>query len=682
MQCGSRTTPTGILSLNTPVINFTPRAELEPQANLEAFIEICKLSKVLNADAQFHQNIWELEHLKGQNKTNRAIFSSLEASRTSAPKPAMPQPFLDFAKATLIYLHDKRPVASQAVRISAFRFLEASLRDWNKGSRPTAVNVEILDTALEMAKSQVSAAVAYRVAGQLELIAELMNSKGFIVLRKPWRHSMKKPSELGSRISKESLNARQEKLPSAAALRALAGIFHEAVTPPDVMVSSYTALMLCAPERINEVVRLVRNCIVEGDGRFEGKVGLRWAGSKGASDTTKWLPSEMVPVAQQAISNLVNVTTPAQQIAQWYTENPNSIFLHEAVSGLRNKSVLTDKEVALVLWGDEKKAAAARTWASITKKLDKVPSDSKKVSFLFADVERAVLAMLPSTFPYVPGAPELLCKDSLGLMRSNECHAERATYLCMFVCVDQALVTDSFGTRDDRGSIFERYDYTEDDGSPIELRSHSLRHYLNMLANMGGLSSAEIAIFSGRKDVGQNRAYDHMSSDEVQAPISQAIKRGFTGGLVPVSARTLIARSDFKSIGLVAAHTTEYGWCNHNFASEPCQMYRDCINCEEQECIKGEAHKEEKLRMLQSETEYLLRTAQEALSEEEYGADTWVQHQTNTLSRVNALLGIIDDPKVPVGASIRLNVENAPLITANVVQSRKVVTFERRRRLK
>jgi hypothetical protein len=186
-----------------------------------------------------------------------------------------------------------------------------------------------------------------------------------------------------------------------------------------------------------------------------------------------------------------------------------------------------------------------------------------------------------------------------------------------------------------------------------------------MLAQMGGMSSTEIAIFSGRKDVKQNRAYDHMTSDEVQAPVSEALKAGFTDNLVVAEARDLIVRSDFKRTGAVAAHTTEYGWCLHDFASEPCSMYRDCINCEEQECVKGEAHKEANLRQLKSETEYLLNAAREALTDEEYGADNWVKHQTQTLERLNLLLSIIEDPSVAPGARIRLKVVNAPLVTAD-----------------
>lgn len=669
--------------MSIPVLNFTPRAELEPSANLDAFVRLCRDSEVLGAKAQFDKNVWDVGYLKGQNKVHRAVFSTLEASRENEPTPSLPHPFLDFAKATLVYLHDKRAVASQAVRIAAFRCLEAALRESSKGSRPTAVDEMVLDSAVELACKQVSPGVAYRIAGQLEYIAEFMRTKGFIALRQRWTHGLKKPQELGSRISKEALTARQEKLPSAATLRALGAIFYEAIEPADVLVSSNTALMLCAPERINELLRLRRNCLVEGDGEYCGKLGLRWSGSKGFENTTKWLPTEMVPIARQAVANIIQVTAPAQDLVAWYMLNPKKLYLHEGAAHLRNAKILTLEQIALILWGNETMKGPATLWAQTTNNLPKQLLGGQRIGFLFGDVEHAVLAMLPATFPFMPGAPDLICQDAMAIMRTNELHSTRATYLCMFTCVDYTAITSRFGVYEDRKSIFERLGYFEDDGSSITLQSHSLRHYLNMLAQTGGLSSTEIALFSGRKDVRQNRAYDHMTSDEVQAPISQALKGGFTSELEPVFSLglNLITRSEFKGLALTAAHTTDYGWCAHDFASEPCQMYRDCINCEEQECIKGETQKEANLKMLKSETEYLLKQAREALSEEEYGADTWVKHQSVTLERVNVVLSILEDPAVPTGARIRLDVGNAPLITTNNAHPVRVSKITRRKAL-
>ncbi|XYJ10457.1 integrase [Telluria sp. B2] len=661
--------------MSAPVLNFMSRAELQPSANLAAFVELCRHSEVLGAKREFDKNIWDIGYLKGQNKVHRVVFSTLEAADSHKPEPSLPHPFLDFAKATLVYLQDKRPVTSQSVRVAALRCMEAALQASSKGSRPTAVDESVLDSAVELAKRQVSPQVAHRIAGQLEYIADFMRVNGFITLRQRWTHGMKGPQELGSRISKEALTARQAKLPSAATLRALGAIFYEAAEPVDVLVSSNAALMLCAPERINELLRLRRNCLVEGDGEYRGKLGLRWSGSKGFENSTKWLPTEMAPIARQAVANIIQVTAPAQRLASWYTANPTKLYLHEGAQHLGDREVLTPAEIALVLWGDETAMIQACNWAQCTNKLTKTDLGRRRIGFFFKDVELAVIAMLPATFPFVPGAPELLCKDSMAVMRTNELHAAKATCLCMFTCADYTAITSHLGRCKDRKSIFERFGHVEDDGSLIKLKSHSLRHYLNMLAQTGGLSSAEIAIFSGRKDVKQNRAYDHMTSDEVQAPISQALKNGFTSELEPVSGarRNLVTRSEFKGLGLTAAHTTEYGWCTHDFACEPCQIYRDCINCEEQECIKGEEQKEANLRMLKGETEYLLKQAREALGDEEYNADTWVKHQSDTLERVNALLSILDDPEVPDGARIRLDVANAPLISVDEVHPVKVV---------
>lgn len=648
--------------MNDRILHFTPLAELEPQANLEAFIALCRQSSVFDAQAQFDKDVWDTGRQKGQNKILRAVFSTMEAASLDSVAPCMPQPFLDFAKATLVYLQDTRPVVNPGQRISALRYLEAALRVLNKGSRPTAVNPEVLDQAVELARSKVSAAVAYRVGGQLELIAKFMASKGFIELRQSWVHGIKKPHEGGSRISKEALAARQKKLPSEATLRALGGIFYEATEPADVLVSSFMALLLSAPERINEALRLKRNCIVEGEGRFAGKLGLRWSGSKGFENTTKWLPTQMAPIAREAVENLLAVTARGHELATWYADNPTLMYYHDDARHLRSKDVLTPKEIGLILWGKTDRRLAANLWAR-DKSLDSVPLDIRSIGYRRVDVERAVLSMLPDTFPYVPGDTTLLCKDAVGVICVNEMHDAKATYRCMFECVDYTIIDNRLGVAG-KASIFDRLNYTQDDGSRIKLNSHSLRHYLNMLAQMGGLSSAEIAIFSGRKDIKQNRAYDHMSSDEVQAPISQAIKAGFTTALIPASSRNLISRSEFKGIGVVAAHSTDYGWCVHNFAAEPCQMYRDCINCEEQQCVKGESHKEANLRRLKDETEYLLGQARQALDGEEYGADNWVKHQTMTLQRIDALLGIMDDPTVPHGARIRLDlVANAPLVT-------------------
>lgn len=642
-------------------IHFTPRDELDGQVNLSAFIELCRHAPVLSANEQFEKNIWETgKTRKGKNGTDRIVFSTMEAAKENKHVPTLPEPYLSFAKAVIVYMDDKRPVVSQGPRIAALRLLEAALRDHNKDRRPTAVSHTVLDTAADLAKRNLDGA-AYGVAGQLEAIAALMRDKRFVHFTSRWVHGLSKPHETGSRIDEASLRARRDKLPSPAAIRGLAGVFLNAVGVADTLISSSATLMICAPERINEVTRLPRNCLVQGDERFEGKLGIRWAGSKGADDHVKWIPTQMAGIAREAISRLEASSRKANEIAAWYVRNPRAIYLAEGAQHLREMELLTTAEVSLLLWGPS--GGNAIQWCK-QQSID-LMKEGGAVKVRFSDVEKAVLSMLPRTFPYLPGeGPPIRVDEALCVMRKNELHPRRASYECMFDLLEQSDIASRLGQRNDSGipSLFSKYGFTEDDGTPIVVNSHAFRHYLNTLAQMGGLTDVQIAVFSGRVDVRQNSVYDHMTSDQAQAPIHTATKtHGFMAGLVAAPSRKLVNRADFAGLGLGAAHTSDYGYCRHDFAAEPCQMHRDCLNCEEQECVKGEAHKEANLRARIEETRNLLSAAKTALTDEEYGADRWVTHQEKTLKRAEALLAILSDAATPAGARVRLAGEDLPM---------------------
>lgn len=645
--------------MTATILHFTPQDELSARENMMNFIGACRQSAVLGALTQFNLNIWNDGYRKAKTGKSRIVFSTLEASQQAHPQPtpALPEPFLSFAKASLVYLQDRRPVVSQGPRLSALRCLEAALRRMGKDSRPTAIDTCILDAAVEIAYESVTPSVAYRVAGQLSILADTMQELGVVNLRGRWLHGRKKPSEINSRISDAALTARQKKLPSAAAIRAIASIYNEANNFSDSVVTSYCALMLCAPERINEVMRLDIRCLVEGELRFQGKLGIRWPGSKLASDTIKWLPSHMTALARDALNRLEKSSAAARAVADWYTTNPDKIYLHEDALHLRKSELVSSKDIGLILWGKDSPKDSVNTWINWhgIKPTGKVCGS---YFYRLRDIEAAVLRLLPETHPMVPGAPNLECRKALSVCLLNELHKCKAKYLCMYQVISQSEINDRLVPSEKRPSIFERYGYTEEDGAKIHITTHGFRHYLNTLAQLGGLSDTEIAIFSGRKDIQQNRAYDHLTSDQVLAPVIKATATGFRGDLIAGVGRQLVTRSEFMELGRPASHTTEFGYCMLDFAAEPCPNHRDCITCDEQVCVKGEVQKEQKLRAAKVEAEQALSRARSALSEDEYGADRWVSYYNKRLSRINELLNTIDNPHIPVGARIWLTKES------------------------
>ncbi|MCJ8350873.1 hypothetical protein [Moritella sp.] len=60
-------------------------------------------------------------------------------------------------------------------------------------------------------------------------------------------------------------------------------------------------------------------------------------------------------------------------------------------------------------------------------------------------------------------------------------------------------------------SIFSRYGLKEDDGSNIKIESHMPRHQLNTFLALADVAEHQQALIVGRRDIEQNRAYQHLS---------------------------------------------------------------------------------------------------------------------------------------------------------------------------
>lgn len=153
----------------------------------------------------------------------------------------------------------------------------------------------------------------------------------------------------------------------------------------------------------------------------------------------------------------------------------------------------------------------------------------------------------------------------------------------------------------------------------------------------------------------QNRAYDHQSDRDVLALVRLAVgdDQSSVGTLAHLQKAMLIRRDEFARLKVPTAHTTEFGYCIHDFSMLPCQLHQDCLNCDEQVCIKGDVVREANRRRHRDETRTLLAAAEAAVAEAFAGADRWREHQRKTLERLDQLCGILDDPCIPSGTVIR-----------------------------
>ncbi|MES2580515.1 MAG: integrase [Pseudomonadota bacterium] len=642
------------------LVLFQSKAELDAAENLQGFIDSCRNElTVFGADLLFTENIWDISdfiNLKGHgNKRHRLVFSNFETVNDNSPTP-MVEPFLSFAKAYFRYMQGFRPINGIGPRLVALRALEVSLRECGGDANPIRSDILIFNRAAQKIVEKYSAAAAYRQGGQLEMLAKFLSDNKLLSKPVRWRNFINRPGD-AVRVGKEFDKRRNDKMPTQAALDTLPEIFRRAVDPVDVIVSSVAAMLCSSPDRISELLSLPLDCEVRQKNVKTGieAYGLRWWPAKGANPMIKWIVPSMVTVVQEAISKIRNVTDEARRIAKWYEDNPGKLFLLPSNEYLRSLEWLSMKEVTSILGFTERTSAII--WCNnnniqITKKLN-------KNYVRFSDIERVMSDMLPKYFPVMDQNTGCKYSEALFVVRINELGGQRATYNCMIEPVTINQINTGLGGRVDKGfnSIFSKFGYLEPDGSNINISTHQFRHYLNTLAQAGGLSQIDIAKWSGRTHLNQNAAYDHVTPGQMIEKIRESIgdDSKMFGPLAELSKKNLIPRDEFARLMVPTAHTTQLGYCIHDYTMSPCKIHMDCINCGDLVCIKGDLQKEQALRIQLDEAKLLLQKAEDATKKQYFGSDRWLEHHKVTVERLSELVSIMDNTSVPIGAIIQLS---------------------------
>jgi hypothetical protein len=640
----------------TKLFVFTPKAELDAKQNVELFVHRCRHEcTAFGPDLPLDDPIWDISTsivLKGRRTVTRVIFSNYYAAKAGKEVPTMASSFLPFAQAYFRYSYALRPTTAWANRLVALRALDAVLVRQGPHAQITSLSHAMLDEARDLILEGYSLSVAAKIAGELEAISDFLMESDFVEMKTRWLRGLSRLSDDGSRVGKNADKARDEKMPSVKAIEAMAYLFCNASDAEELYVGSTLALLHCAPQRINETVRLPVQCEVESvDLEMRPQYGLRLPGSKGFENSVRWIVPTMATVARKAIKNLSAVSEPARKIARWYEGNPSKVYLPEPLEYLRMKELLISSEVSQVLFGNDH-AKNARDWCQ----REKIKANHGR--FSFKAIEAAVLAKLPKDFPYAQ--PGLLFSEALFICRRFEMDATLTTYACLIDYITSDQIAYRIGNgRGATNSIFGRLNLTEDDGSPIVIRSHQLRHYLNTLAQSNAASQIDIAMWSGRADIGQNRVYDHVTSESLLSKAREiALHKNsdvFGGDLNTKVIRIAVRRDEITGhLKNKSAHITDYGMCTHEYSSSPCQVNYDCLNCNELVCVKGDNVKLANIVRLKEETEVLLENAEEAEKDFVHGASRWVVHQRRTLNHAKKLIDILTDKSIPDGAVVKL----------------------------
>ena len=633
--------------------------------------------KIFGEDLPFNFNIWDITETNPgkQNTKQKIVFSTLENSKEFSKVTVnniipMREPFLSFTKAFLRYKQGLIPVKSFTLLIASMRLLEHALIEMTQTANPVNITSDVLNRAIALGKENFTEAVVYRQGAFLQKVAEFISEKRISKIPIDWKNTAKRPTD-SQRVGKKADDRRNEKMPSKRALEALPEIFFKATEPKDVLITSIIAILFGAPNRIGEVLLLQEYCeVIQKDSNGKEQYGLRWYPQKGAEPMVKWIIPSMVDTVKKAINKIRELTKEARKVAKWYEENPNNLYLPEELEYLRVKKNINSEEASLIIFGGTYKHSMTSVYKTlgveyhieIIKDGGYKSAPRKESTVFFKEFEKAIIKLLPKNFPHINKEKGFKYSETLLIQRVNEYNYQKSTFLPLIDGLTTGFINDALGGRESffKSSIFEKFGYKEPNGSSIKVTTHQFRHYLNTLAQKGGASQLDIAKWSGRKEVSQNRAYNHVSADEMLLLIQDAVGNedmflGQLSNIEGIKKKVVISRDEYTQLKVRTAHKTDFGVCIHDFSMMPCQLHLDCLNCTEQICIKGDKDSNERIRRRKIEVEQALEIAKKAQKEGYVGAYRWIKHQSIELQKLIQLSDIFDNENIKDGTLIQIS---------------------------
>ena len=574
----------------------------------------------------------------------------------------MAEPFASFIKALIRRKQDSRPQGDGPLSriINAARDLHDLLGD--RGHDPVRLTHADFAAAVIAAQRRSSPTTSYRLGCALQTIADTIDRHGLSASRLSWRNPLERQTNALSRISKRANDVRESKLPTSDVLDELARLSHLVTDPSDVVCMSVIKLLHCAPWRIGEVLALHADCEVEEqkvdengpvfdqEGKPVMRYGLRYWKEKSSDSDVKWIPTVMVDVARSAIANICCHTAQARELARWLEKHPGRAWLPG--SDLGPQQTYTKAEVA-EMFGMGPCAKSGRQWLMIRG----IDATGPNVRISRLELE---MALKKEVVKVADDRRGMKLSDHLLLVHLNFHHSRKATNPCLLTLTRDQHLADFLGGRSStRGctlSIFERFESPpEQDGSVMRMTSHQFRHWLNTLAQAGGLDQALVARWSGRDDIQQNSEYDHLTGLEIADRFREMMDEGrIQGALADIHGRKEPAdRAAFRDLVLATAHVTDIGFCDLDWISSTCPEFQACEICEF--CLVEKGSEDSKVRTVQrlADNRWLLERVQTEVDDDTIGSSNHLAAVQQSIAGCERILAVHQDPNIPEGTLVQ-----------------------------
>lgn len=669
------------------------RIEREPCAeNLARFIAQAKALAVFGADLD-----WDHWHWKGVGTFTVQGAIKKGVPKTIDPGLVLSPGFIDFAKAFIRYREGENPSRDNRKReLVMLRVVELALREEGGGGDPTRISLHTLDRAVQLAREHFRGHSPYNIGQTLVTLAKLLQRK---TLTRNAVGSFSNPivchNPMRIRLGEEADRHRQASLPDERALACIGRVFSDIAEPehpdnaPDVFVTSGVTILMAGSKRGGELFEATEDCLQpEIDAAGVEQWAFHWRSFKNSKAPSRpsWIHEAFVPYAREAFRRVHAITEEPRRFARYCEQqlalrakHPGDpelrFYRHSGCPAVPDDQPLTKRQVL--------DALGAKRLNNIGSALYDRGLTNIDGAYTLNSLWSWVLDRLPDGFPYVKGAKNKRLKYSEALFCMHPYQlatGEQRTTNPVGVWLPSLNTLSSYLHGTGRIiSFFERHRAEDEDGNPLRLRSHSIRHLLDTIQHEGSgdsyLGRTFINAMAGREKAWQGNTYDHSSAEKkaeiVRAVTQQADGRSALFDLpAPAGASTEIrtrhwsvrlkprSTADLEIHERSATIATIWGGCEHDWLLKPCPYNRDCLNCASHVCIKGLGKDDqERLQRLKKLLDKIVRQqqlAKDALDRSYPGAKDWFDYQSLYRERVEELIHLLESPEYAEGAEIRL----------------------------
>lgn len=610
-----------------------------------------------HTDQQFTDGIWNLASLvtRSTSKPRQLMFTRFQ------DETPLPTPYADVIKSWIV-IEGGSP-ASMWKRLRAAKFLWEALCRRREAADGQAFMWETLcETDLSemetMLRSKYADGTVCQAVDNMISLADFLTQRSicrplYYTIQTPW------PGR-ANQIEIVKQAGKLGKLPSRRALDGLADLYHNlAVDPPDRLMAAAMAILVVTGFRIGELLTLPEACEVEEERHGRKSYGLRYYKEKARGReylfAVRWLTPLQAELARKAIAEIRQITAQARARARVLEASPDRI----PIPGYTPEERINSDELAEILGFQHRESV----WNLVRRGL---PRHKRRriglgygYDFIIGEVESYLLQLKVDPFWTLDrqdGSKQLL-SETLLIIPRNFYKSYTNPMRLLVEPVTLGHVQQFLAGRSGLPSAFERFKIREEDGTFCRLTSHQFRHWLNDLADKGGLPVDVLSRWMGRENPRDTEAYRHATVDERLQWVKQGIKEGSIQGTVAHAylELPLAERDDFLDGQVQAVHLTPMGICVHDFAIEPCPYHLNCVRgCPDYLRRKGNSQERRHLLQIQADTEKALASARRHMAET--GAETaqaWVSHHEEMLQGIKAALAVDGEETVPDGAYIK-----------------------------